>query len=56
VVKGFLVAMLCAVCFLAGGFVGVQAGMTNAHIDFCADDTSGRFIADPSIRAEVCQL
>ena len=50
-----LVAVLCVVFFVAGGYIGVEFGALSARIDFCDDDTSGRFIADPAVSAEVCQ-
>lgn len=34
---------------------GLGLGDTNAHIDFCADSTSGRYIIIESLRRDVCR-
>lgn len=52
---GILTAVLCADTFGAGVLVGIELDGFSARVDFCDDDTSGRFIADPTARAAACR-
>lgn len=55
IVLAVAVATLCLMSFAAGTFVGVKAGAFSTRIDFCLDDTSGRYIPDFAVRRQVCQ-
>jgi hypothetical protein len=44
-----------AFAFLVGFWIGAEFGDINTRIDFCADETSGRFIADRAARDVSCQ-
>lgn len=46
--------LIGAVAFVVGIVIGVQLGEMNLHIDFCADDTSPRFIVDDASRDASC--
>lgn len=45
---------LVALCVGAGIAVGILFGGRLAERDFCDDPTSGRYIPDEAVRAEVC--
>lgn len=49
-----VLTVVAVAAFIAGVVFGVMAGDLNAEIDFCADDGSGRYIADPSSRKQSC--
>ena len=46
--------IIAAVSFAVGSFVGIELGHVNAHIDFCTDEGSGRYINSQQVRREVC--
>ena len=45
------IASFCAVFGFAGGVI---FGKLNTELDFCGDSTSGRYITDQIVHAEVC--
>ena len=44
-----------AFCFVVGVVLGIYGGDMNTWIDFCADDTSGKYISDDAARATSCK-